>query len=259
MIATDAIFGRKKTASGPGVSYIDITGLLYGYSFRQLFPEAVRCLKQYNSSGQSQDVGFVKGYVDKQSIISFAGGQLSRFEWYNQVTDVLKYTGLGTYITNSAGQLLLDNDKMYGNWNSDRLSMQSVTFATSSNILRVAYGLGIKTTYMLASKAGWFGAMNDGSTVSPTASVGAPTYWKNGVQINPATRGSLYTAYNGSMLQLTVKNVNISGWSEYQNGYSNFTAFWPQERQFEELIFDGATQTPAQLLAVEQNQIDYYL
>jgi len=253
----------------PSVNYINTTGISYGYSFRKLTLSSTYSLRQYkNDLSSFQDVGFIDGYIDTDSILSFANGLSTTFELYDQISNVLKYTAYNSnplpIITSDNGSLIIRNNKLVGRFNSSRLSMKPVdSFPTKTicfhSFMSPESGISrmISSFATIGGSFSWIGVMENGST----SSAGGGFYYKNKTLISPINRGILYNSYlDQSRVVSTIKNLTLNqdGTKHFIKGYNISSSFPYPEFFKEELIYDENALTLTDISNIEDNMINLY-
>ena len=264
-MGTRRFMGRKMGGISPGINYVNDTGLLYGYSFRQLKPSATFSIRQYKTTSKEvfQDVGFVNGYIDYPSVLSFANGGRTYFELYNQQTNILDFVQRNNSlpsITDNNGQLFMVNDKIY----YESFQLQIINFSvTGVNIfMEAGFNRPTGTISSIAFSAMpsqvWIGYGYTGQT----SSAGPGTYYKDGVLISPINRDIFMTAQylTNNVHLLTIRGLSLTGKTELIQGYNLSTgAQFPCNLYHAELlIYNSAIQTTNEILNLEQNIMAMY-
>lgn len=268
MIGTDYIFGRKYTPSEPpigGNDHIGLTGVLWAFSFRQLFASSTLCLRQYAANDVTsvfQDVGFVNGYLDTNSIVGFANGTDTFFEWYDQMDNVLKYkkNGFSLPRITAAGALNIENNCVTVNYNPFGLTIYNIS-NMPTNLITCQVGAsvhGVQAMWNSNSSGRWLGVTLDGQA-GLAHNNGTPTYWRNGLQIGSTRNDLADNLQLNKPIQYTARNH--TGFNNNNNiikGYNADGQYRPYNRSMEEIWLDTALVTVADIQALEQNQINFY-
>jgi hypothetical protein len=245
---------------GGGVAYPDSSKMLYAFSFRQIRPEATYAVRQWNAAETAyQDVGFVDGEIDRAALTSFANGAATGFEWYDQISNTLKYEKSGTLgrITDASGNLFIySKNRIYaevGFW-----KILTPNFTSICHNFQVVRSAGPRfVMYECFTPSKYIGIGENNATSAATVSAGSPDYYINQTLVtNPATRDSLYDAVAQTHNQITTKNLAISGIARIQNGIATS---YPPLKYIQEEIWGNDSMTDTDIAALEQDQTDYYI
>jgi hypothetical protein len=134
-----------------GIYILDIfPGASIGFSLRQLRTGVIKCVRVRRSSDNTeQDFGFVNGYLDTVSLLSFVGGGDGFVKtWYDQSVNALDATEVTTALQPQivgSGALLINNNKATIGFNQKRLILPATSLLTS--------GAGLWNAFMVVVPA----------------------------------------------------------------------------------------------------------
>jgi hypothetical protein len=253
--------------TGGGSAYLfDEIGAapLLAYSFRLLNPNySGACLRaRRESDGSEKDVFFVNNYVDTDDLLSFSqGGTVFIVKLYNQAAggvDLYRGTGYQPYLVYN-GVLETVNGYLSFRWREgiQLLHTESaVSLPANSTELNVIKN-ETSTYYSIGrTNSGYYGiAQPSSGSGSINSSSGTPTAFINGVELNPKTRGEIYSKTTGNIALYSVKNLtlpsNISLYTAYNNSSLPSLDYW-----FEKIHYP--TLSDADRQTVENNSKTYY-
>mgnify|MGYP003118111579 CR=1 FL=1 len=239
------------------------SGASVAYSLRKLSStysgSAIRVRR--SSDNTEQDIGFASNVLDTASLLSFVGSNDGYVTtWYDQSGNGLNVTqstaNLQPTIVSSGVVVTMNGKPAINNYsgNSINKSLLNTTFNGSSNHYSFTVLRHNATNQLLFNNnsGGYILASQTGTNVNINGGAGTVTYRKNGVDVNYANRGQVYTALtNQSLMRLT---ANTSLWTQFRIGYQvgGFNTY-----RLQEIIIFHSDQSSNEL-GIETNINDFY-
>jgi hypothetical protein len=195
------------------------------FKLRTAYAGSAIRIRRSNDNAE-QDIGFSGTDLDTSAISSFVGSN-SAFvtTFYDQSGNGQNWTqstagsqprivNAGTLETFFGKPTMFRNDTFIGFAGA---TITGTSSCMSYTVMQLNSGSSVLITEDGSSK--YYATLNNGDSGSAQSNVGSPLYYKDGTLITGANRDVLYDNFISDPSILTVKDLDLSSWTNYRTNY----------------------------------------